>query len=214
MKKKAKLAAARRFSAPPEASRVLALQAGTAVFGSRGLHAASMDDIARRAGFTKIVLYRQFGSKRDLFEAVVDAECERVIEYLFREYARALDLPLPEQIRVATRAFFEYAKKYPEGFRLLFLAGDPRDTVVEAKVKAALRRVFDRIADMLRRGLRQYGSPDGQVADVLATMTVGLVMVTIRRLREEPAWDEDAVLDLIADFQFAALVHLKREALA
>jgi AcrR family transcriptional regulator len=42
------------------------------VFGRRGFHAASMDEIARACGVTKPMLYAYFKSKEGLFLAVVD----------------------------------------------------------------------------------------------------------------------------------------------
>ena len=39
------------------------LDAAEAVFGRRGFHGASMDEIARRSGITKALLYQYFGSK-------------------------------------------------------------------------------------------------------------------------------------------------------
>lgn len=42
------------------------------VFGQRGYHATSMDEIARECGVTKPMLYAYFGSKEGLFLAVVD----------------------------------------------------------------------------------------------------------------------------------------------
>lgn len=42
------------------------------VFGQRGYHATSMDEIARECGVTKPMLYAYFDSKEGLFLAVVD----------------------------------------------------------------------------------------------------------------------------------------------
>ena len=48
------------------------LDIASRVFGRRGFHAASMDDIARDCGVTKPMLYAYFESKEGLFLAVVD----------------------------------------------------------------------------------------------------------------------------------------------
>jgi AcrR family transcriptional regulator len=53
--------------------RQLLLDAAEAVFVEMGYSAASMDDIARRAGMSKKTLYRIFNDKESLFAAVVDA---------------------------------------------------------------------------------------------------------------------------------------------
>ena len=51
-----------------------------AVFLSRGFDAASMNDIARAAGVSKGTLYVYFRHKEQLFEAIVDQECEAQAE--------------------------------------------------------------------------------------------------------------------------------------
>jgi AcrR family transcriptional regulator len=44
-------------------TRALLLEAGLKVFAERGLEAASLDDVAEAAGFSKGAIYRQFPSK-------------------------------------------------------------------------------------------------------------------------------------------------------
>src|SRR5688500_10694178 len=56
-----------------EERRELLLEAAEAVFVELGYTAASMDDIARKAGMSKKTLYRIFTDKESLFAAVVDA---------------------------------------------------------------------------------------------------------------------------------------------
>src|SRR6195256_3350466 len=44
-------------------TKTLLLEAGLSVFAERGIEFATLDDIARTAGFTKGAIYRQFPSK-------------------------------------------------------------------------------------------------------------------------------------------------------
>lgn len=62
---------ARRRMARVDRNRQL-LQVAEAVFAERGIAAASMDEIAVRAGVTKPVLYSHFGSKDGLLAAVIE----------------------------------------------------------------------------------------------------------------------------------------------
>ena len=48
------------------------LQAGLQVFSRRGYYAASVDEIAAEAGFSKGAVYSNFESKEDLFLALID----------------------------------------------------------------------------------------------------------------------------------------------
>jgi AcrR family transcriptional regulator len=52
--------------------RVAVLEAANAEFALRGLHGASTDAIARRAGISQPYLFRLFGSKKELFIAVIE----------------------------------------------------------------------------------------------------------------------------------------------
>ena len=53
------------------------------VFLTQGFDAASMNDIARTAGVSKGTLYVYFASKEELFEAIVEQECDAQAEGIF-----------------------------------------------------------------------------------------------------------------------------------
>lgn len=56
----------------PAASRQKILDAATEEFAAKGYGDARVDEIARRAGLNKRMLYHYFGSKDDLFRAVLE----------------------------------------------------------------------------------------------------------------------------------------------
>jgi len=60
--------------------REAVLEAANVEFALRGLHGASTDAIARRAGISQPYLFRLFGSKKELFIAVVDDCLARTLE--------------------------------------------------------------------------------------------------------------------------------------
>lgn len=66
------------------ATREELLGAARRVFLDRGYHGASLDLVAREAGYTKGAVYSAFASKADLFLAVYDREQERRREALER----------------------------------------------------------------------------------------------------------------------------------
>jgi len=63
-----------------QATRSELVAAARAVFLRRGYHAASLDEIAEEAGFTKGAVYSNFDGKDDLFLAVLDDHVERRVE--------------------------------------------------------------------------------------------------------------------------------------
>jgi AcrR family transcriptional regulator len=203
-------AAAKRARRLPssETCRLLALRAGVEVFAVDGLHAATMDEVARKAGYAKPILYRYFPSKDKLFQAVVEAECEALVQHLFAAYADAVDMEPFEQYRHGIAAFVEHAQKSPHGFRLIFQTSNHRSSTVAEKIEATRKRVIDRVAENYRRGLKKNGKPHGQVADMYATMVVGLICAVVQRLLDEPKWDEKAVVDLIAGIFLHGTTHV------
>lgn len=62
-----------RSPAEPASTRDRILEVALEVFAERGLHGATMTEIARRAGLTGGALYRYFDNKEDVFRAVVDS---------------------------------------------------------------------------------------------------------------------------------------------
>ena len=62
------------------AKRRQIIEGARAIFLSQGFDAASMNDIARAAGVSKGTLYVYFKDKEQLFEAIVEQECETQAE--------------------------------------------------------------------------------------------------------------------------------------
>jgi AcrR family transcriptional regulator len=70
---------ARRLSRPElrERTRERVLDAAERTFSEKGYHAASLDEIAEDAGYSKGAVYSNFSGKADLFLAVMDRRAER-----------------------------------------------------------------------------------------------------------------------------------------
>jgi AcrR family transcriptional regulator len=63
-----------------ELTRSALVEAAAELFARRGFHAASLDEIAEAAGFTRGAIYSNFGGKEDLLIAVLDRITERQLE--------------------------------------------------------------------------------------------------------------------------------------
>ena len=64
-------ASGRRGRIKSDAKRAAILQGAKAVFLASGFGGANMDEVAARAGVSKMTVYRHFGSKEDLFAGVI-----------------------------------------------------------------------------------------------------------------------------------------------
>ena len=75
-----------------DARREEILDAALLEFAEGGLHGASTEDIARRAGISQPYVFRLFGTKKELFRAVV-ARCFRETLEMFQRAAEGLRGP-------------------------------------------------------------------------------------------------------------------------
>jgi AcrR family transcriptional regulator len=60
------------------------LDAALEEFGSYGLRRTNVDNVARRAGLARATVYRRFGSKKDLMQAVALREARRAMVVMVR----------------------------------------------------------------------------------------------------------------------------------
>jgi AcrR family transcriptional regulator len=106
----------------PRAERAASiLRAASHVFAHGGYAAASMDDIAAEAGVSKLMLYRHFNSKRELYEAILDEVGTR-LEAIEHRPASLADVEPPDAVREASATLLAtilVARELSDGYRLL-----------------------------------------------------------------------------------------------
>jgi AcrR family transcriptional regulator len=88
------------------------LAAATEAFARTGFAATSLDDIAAEAGITRVILYRHFDSKTDLYQAVLDRMCARLDAHVAEPVGGFTDASIDGLLATAVES--------PAGFRLLF----------------------------------------------------------------------------------------------
>jgi AcrR family transcriptional regulator len=92
------------------------LDVGRALFAERGFDAASIEEIAHRAGVSKPVVYGHFGGKEGLYAAVVERESERLLGMLTAALSEGHPRAVLQQ---AASAFLDYVEHCTDGFRIL-----------------------------------------------------------------------------------------------
>ena len=99
----------------PRADRAASILRGAATaFARAGFAATSMEDVAAASGITKLIVYRHFESKEELYRAVLG----RVSDRLAEEFAGALESERPGG--VGARSMLATAREDPDGFVLLW----------------------------------------------------------------------------------------------
>ncbi|MFF4027749.1 TetR/AcrR family transcriptional regulator [Nocardia elegans] len=86
-----------------EHTRSLLLDAAEAVFAEKGFMSATLDDIARTAGYTKGAIYKHFTAKEDLFLAVNERYWRRYFDTFADVIAAATEVGAHELDDIAQR---------------------------------------------------------------------------------------------------------------
>src|SRR5215211_7098673 len=126
------------------------VELGEELFAERGFAKASMDELARRAGVTKPVIYELFGSKEGLFRACLEglalrlaAEIAKAARGADAANARGADaanaVPDPEaRLRAGGLAFLRFAQENRVAYELLYEGRFSDAAVTVRKRQAAL----------------------------------------------------------------------------
>jgi AcrR family transcriptional regulator len=101
---------ARERRLPRAARRKQILSAATHAFAAGGFATTSLDDIAEAAGVGRVILYRHFESKADLYRSVLDRAATRLGDSVGTDDFGEDAVP----------ALVAAAAADPDGFRLLF----------------------------------------------------------------------------------------------
>jgi AcrR family transcriptional regulator len=140
---------ARRRRLLPGQRRELIEAAALEVFSRQGYHAASMAQIARRAGVTKPVLYDHFASKDALHAHLLRRHSEGLTARVAAAVAEA-GKGHAAALHAVVSAFFAFVEEEPFARRLLFddpEAGPDRAAAHRRGQAAATRRIGRGLAD-------------------------------------------------------------------
>ena len=159
---------------PRDQRRAQLLDAANEVFTSKGYHAAAMDDIAEAAGVSKPVLYQHFPSKLDLYLALLDSSCERLVEVVTE--ALASTDHNADRVVATMGAFYEFVSSSAGEFRFVFES----DLTGEGRVQQRLWRVNDEIADAIAAVISEDTALPGAESKLLAISLVGIAQVSAR----------------------------------
>ena len=166
-----------RRSRPPKrrprlaasARRAQLVDVGRVVFAQRGYEAASVEEIAERAGITKPIVYEHFGGKEGLYAVVVDREVEHIVSRIVEAISEGSPR---ERLERAALAFLDYVRERPEGFTMLL-----RDTPAlrgGGEMPGLMYDLADRVGAIVTEQFGKAGY-DPKAAPIYAHALVGMV---------------------------------------
>jgi AcrR family transcriptional regulator len=114
--------------------------AAARLFAERGYAATTVEQIVAAAGVSKPMLYRHFGSKKELFMRLLERRRDELAAAPLDEFIQAQGEPeqrLPEMID----AWFAHVEQHPHTSRMLFqdAAGDPQIVALQRELRRRQR---------------------------------------------------------------------------
>jgi AcrR family transcriptional regulator len=185
-----------------EQTREQLVAAAARVFGRRGYHRATVDEIAAEAGFTIGALYSNFKTKEELFLAIADRQVEsRVAEISAVADAATGDGDAGPAAAEQLRVFLEADPDWPLLF-YEFWSLSVRNPELGNELADRRDAIRDALAETLRRVAEHHGFKLRFPAPVLATA----IAACLNGLAfERAAAPDDLPEDVFAEFVTAVL---------
>lgn len=142
-----------------ERTRALLLDAAEAEFAEKGFAAATLDEIANTAGYTKGAIYKHFTTKEDLFLALSDRYWRRYFDNFSEVLTGATEMGPRELDEVAQRwrqlSIDRGADHAALGIEFaLYLRRNPE---VRERVAAKRRQIVEALGKFIGDGVEQLG---------------------------------------------------------
>jgi AcrR family transcriptional regulator len=129
-------------------TRIRVLDAACAVFSARGYYGSAVSDIARRARVNEVTVFRLFGSKEHLYEAVLEGQLlsgTNTPEWLNAITALSVDEPVDAVVAALPKVFD------PALTRLVLFAALERPEIARKTFSTRIKSLFDALGSGLER---------------------------------------------------------------
>lgn len=174
------------------------------VFGRKGFHNVSMDDVAKEAGVTKPILYDHFTTKEALFLALLDADAAALEERV--RAALAAPTGNRERIRQSFQAYFDFMDDHAEGFRLVMREVVGEQDTFRSKVGGVRERILAEVSELIAR--ESKGRVARREADTVALGLVGMVETVAQRDPGGPKEERARAVDTLVRLAWRGITNL------
>jgi AcrR family transcriptional regulator len=149
----------------PGVRRQAILDAALAVFAEHGYEAASLDEVARRAGIAKGTLYLYFKGKEALFESLIRSAIDPVLARL-QEVSALPDMPLAQVLETLFAVFEKevLGTRRKLLIRLIVAEGPRFPAIAEFHYRNVVARVLPLIRKVAKRAVERGELPSDALA--------------------------------------------------
>jgi AcrR family transcriptional regulator len=182
-------------------TRARLLDAAGQVFARRGFHAATIDEVAEAAGYTKGAVYSNFASKDDLVLALLDKHLAAQLQQIEALYA----IESSEELRTALggRTEQEFAAARDFGVLLVeFSLYAMRNPAAQAELAKRYRQLRGRLAELIAKRYARHQIPPPMPPEHLAALALATDAGLFLQYSAEPGtlpWElhADAMIQLL-----------------
>lgn len=157
-----------------EHTRKLLLDAAEEVIARKGLGAAALDDIADAAGYTRGAIYSHFGTKEELFLAVIDRQRQRFLEgfaEVIESFHRVDELDIDE-LAARWRSIGSGTDRAALGYEFtLFLLRNPE---ARERLSAQRQANVQSLSEFISKHVARIGATLTMPADELARLILAV----------------------------------------
>jgi TetR/AcrR family transcriptional regulator len=145
-----------RWRRLPEERPQQIIDAALAIFGERGLAAARLEDIAKRAGLSKGTIYLYFPNKEELFREVIRHTIVAQIERAERELAAAAQQSAGDTLAQFVRGYWGFLRSptFAALFRLIHAELSNFPDLARFYGREVIERVLRLVTGIIERGVR------------------------------------------------------------
>lgn len=150
------------------------INAAENLFYEDGYDNVSMDQIAKKAEFTKRTIYQYFTSKEDLFFAVAHRGFVKMFSYF--QKASQKGKTAFEKLHLACLAYYQFYKDCPETFRLMNYIGyvKKNNSPQQKEWMEFDNRMFEQIARIVKDG-KKDGSIREDLDSDMVTFSIAFI---------------------------------------
>ncbi len=182
------------------------LELGLQLFGNQTYDELSIDEIAKRAGVSKGLLYHYFSSKRAFYVALVREAARELLEETDIDRQLVGHEIDPEGIRTRIRAFLEYVSRRRASYSFLLRGGIGADSEVAEIVEETRQAVLNQ---MISRLSRFGANPDAPATRLRLRGWLGFLEAASLDWAERQELELEAFLELLVQMAgavFAAIL--------
>lgn len=148
-----------------EGRREQLLDVATQVASEKGFPSVTIEEVARRAGISRAMVYEHFGDLHRLLTAAVEREMKRALSQVSETALTELSEGPPVELMLTSLSSFLHAvKTHPTTWRLVLMPTEGAPDILRERIEAGRADVLEQLAGAVRPVLEAGPeSPDAEL---------------------------------------------------